>query len=129
MKIYQGESLTFILDQNADGDDLSQYIIRAVLVAAHDNCDCTCILTEQDAPARNPVAVSWNDIPVADGAAMWHLTSEQSRALNPGIYFMEIAFRDKERGHEIKRQTMPIINVKPSFTIPENGLQFTCHKR
>ena len=102
--ILQGETLSFVLD----GEDLSQYEVRAALRPSGNSFrrDCSC----------GESVLSWNDITITDGVVAWTLTTEQSAILPIGKYAMEVALRDISTGDDIKDVTIDIINVKPSYT-------------
>ncbi|MBR2027214.1 MAG: hypothetical protein IKA07_08830 [Alistipes sp.] len=104
IEILQGETLSFVLD----GDDLSQYEVRAALRPSGTSFrrDCSC----------GESVLSWDDINVNGGVAAWTLTTEQSATLPIGKYAMEVALRDVASQQDIKDSTIDIINVKPSYT-------------
>lgn len=104
IEILQGETLSFVLD----GEDLSQYEVRAALRPS-------CTSFRRDCSCGEPELL-WKDIVVAEGKAKWTLTSEQSASLPVGKYAMEVALRDISTGDDIKDATVDIINVKPSYT-------------
>ena len=104
IEILQGETLSFVLD----GDDLSQYEVRAALRPSGNSFrrDCSC----------GESVLSWNDIAIVDGVAAWTLTTEESATLPVGKYAVEVALRDVASQQDIKDATIDIINVKPSYT-------------
>lgn len=104
IEILQGETLSFVLD----GEDLSQYEVRAALRPSGNSFrrDCSC----------GESVLSWNDINVEEGVAAWTLTTEQSATLPIGKYAVEVALRDISTRDDIKDATIDVINVKPSYT-------------
>lgn len=104
IEILQGETLSFVLD----GEDLSQYEVRASLRPSGTSFrrDCTC----------GSATLSWENIDIIDGKAVWYLTSEQSASLPVGKYAIEVALRDIDSRQDIKDSTIEIINVKTSYT-------------
>ena len=104
IEILQGETLSFVLD----GEDLSQYEVRAALRPSGTSFrrDCSC----------GESVLSWNDIAIEEGVAKWTLTTKESATLPIGKYAVEVALRDVASQQDIKDATIDIINVKPSYT-------------
>lgn len=103
--IYQGETLTFTLS----GDEFKGYAVRAALYpSAHYSFrrDCAC----------GESSITWDNVDVIDGVAVWTLSSEQSSTLGVGKYAMEVALQDVESNQYIKESTTTIIEVKQSYT-------------
>ena len=117
IEILQGEVVTFSLAEEilVDGKEvinveaLKDYEVRASLrpsgVSFRRDCNC------------GDTILSWENIDIRDGAAVWSLTTEQSAALPVGKYAIEIALRDKATKQDIKDSTKSaIIEVKQSYT-------------
>ena len=104
IEILQGETLSFVLD----GADLTGYEVRAALRPSGTSFrrDCSC----------GESVLSWNDIAIVDGVAVWTLTTEESATLPIGKYAVEVALRDVASQQDIKDATIDVINVKPSYT-------------
>lgn len=106
IEILQGETLSFVLD----GEDLSQYEVRAALRPSGTSFrrDCSC----------GESILKWEGLKydAVSETVAWHLTSEQSAGLLVGKYAMEVALRDISTGEYIKDTTVDIIKVKQSYT-------------
>lgn len=109
MKIYQGESLAFVLKPKEDGDTLSDCTIDVAMISEQ-AIDCCNKNSHQIIPQ---VAIYWSNITINNNSAEFTLTEEQSRELRPGRYFLEIAIYDSTT---VKNQTSYIIEILPSYT-------------
>lgn len=107
IEILQGETLAFALSGESEG--FAKYEVRAALRPSGTSFrrDCTC----------GSALLSWDNIDIVDGTAVWYLTTEQSAALPVGKYSMEVALRHKDSKQDIKDSTQSaIIEVKQSYT-------------
>lgn len=106
IEILQGETLAFALSGEPEG--FAKYEVRAALRPSGTSFrrDCTC----------GSATLSWENIDIVDGKAVWYLTSEQSASLPVGKYAMEVVLRDIDSQQDIKDSTTEIINVKISYT-------------
>ena len=94
---------------SGDNNEFAGYKVRAALYpSAHYSFrrDCAC----------GEAVLTWEDIEVVDGKAVWLLTTEQSASLDMGKYAMEVALRDVESEQDIKESTTTIVEVKSSYT-------------
>ncbi len=106
IEILQGETLTFTLE----GEGLADYEVRAALrTSGHTfRRDCSC----------GDAIISWRNIDVKEGVAVWTLTTEQSATLPEGKYTIEVALRDIASGEDVKDDIpTDIIKVKQSYTL------------
>lgn len=116
MKIYQGESLTYtleVLPSEDEKESIDNYIPRAVLVCEGGymrDCYSRC-------NREGMVVVRWDAIDIIDGIAVFELTTEQTEALEPGTYMLEIALRNRSDAQDIKGQVQRVIEILPSYTL------------
>lgn len=103
-----------------EGKDLTGFQVRAAMVLMpvkiQSNSfrrDCCCH------PAPQPKNIlTWSaDVDNQTGTAAWILTTTQSASLPVGNYAIEVALLDIVSGQEIKKKTVEIIEVIPSYTI------------
>ena len=103
-----------------EGEDLKDFQVRAAMVLMPANIqsksfrrDCCC------QPASQPKTIlTWStDVDNQTGTAAWILTTTQSSSLPVGNYAIEVALLDIVSGQEIKKKTVEIIEVIPSYTI------------
>lgn len=119
--IYQGETLAFALSaSDLEGEDLKGFQVRAAMVLMpvkiQSNSfrrDCCC----QPAPQPKNILTWSADVDNQTGTAAWILTTTQSASLPVGNYAIEVALLDIVSGQEIKKKTVEIIEVIPSYTI------------
>ena len=106
LTILQGETLAFAL--SGDTEEFANYKVRAALRPSGNifSRDCAC----------GEAVLSWEDIDIVEGSAVWSLTTEQSASLAVGKYAMEVALRDITTEQDIKETTTNIIEVKQSYT-------------
>lgn len=98
--------MAFTLNTNSTFEG---YAIRASLRPSgkmfHRDCNC------------GKALLSWDNIEIIDGVAVWYLTTEQSASLPEGEYAMEIALRDVGTSQDIKATTIGFIKIVKSYTI------------
>lgn len=108
INIYQGETVTFAL--SGDSSELQGFKVYAALRPST-------TVHYRDARCASRSILSWDDIDIVDGNAVWSLTSEESERLPVGQYAIEIALQDVNSLQVIKEKTVEILNVQQSYTL------------
>ncbi len=106
MKIYQGESVSFLF-RVVDGDDISKYNIRATLTSEQ-------LQWERDCCCRSGV-LYWDNIPIIENIGVWEISPAQSDRLPEGKYLLEIALYNKSDGKPVKMQVQQVVEVVHSY--------------
>lgn len=96
-------------EANVNFDD---YIIDAALISEI-SIDCK---IKSSGNLRPNAALYWENIPIEDNIAEFGITSEQSKNLHPGRYFVEVALYTKINNNAAKTQTLNIIEILPTYT-------------
>ena len=95
----------------SDDTNLSDYTVDAVLVAENVLCNNGC-----SGNVHPYIAAEWKDMEAKDNSVIFELTADQTMALKPGGYFIEIALYSRGATAILKKQTRALITLLPSFT-------------